>query len=744
LKRSINRNYVPHRRLFLRPKKGGHARRADGNVQIPVLEAIADGQPIEIIASLICRTIERLMPGAAAAVLRADGDCGVVAVAGASCMAEHIEALAQCSPIAAWDAADAPFPLELACCPPEQRAGWARLCKVSASAHVVLLAFLPAMRPLRPREHRLFETCIHLLQVAFAQVAVRRRLETTNHRLGVALNSISQGVCFFDGAGRLLLANPRYAEIYGLDPERIQPGMSLPEIVTLRLEAGAEPVMTSERYVEWRERIQLDGDPTRSVVQLANGRVIEIHHQPMPDRGWVATHEDITARQGAEARVAHMARHDALTSLANRRLFRDRLDEVLGGAGPAGVHAVLCLDLDGFKPVNDSFGHSVGDCLLQAVAGRLSNCARKDDTVARLGGDEFAILAVGLDRPARAGELAQRITRALNEPFQIGDALVSVGVSVGIALSPADGITPEDLLKKSDIALYRAKADERGSHRFFEPTMQDRLIDRMRLENELRTALARNEFEVFYQPLLDLESGHVCAFEALLRWRHPDRGLVAPGEFIPVAEESGLIVPLGAWVLMQACAEAAGWPEQITVSVNLSAAQFKSKSLVGAVEHALAASGLAASRLELEVTESLLLENDASTLCTLQTLSGLGARISMDDFGTGHSSLNYLRRFPFNKLKIDRSYIRDMSNRPDSLAIVRAILGLGRSLNMVTTAEGVETEAQLARLQEEGCDEVQGYLFSEPRPAAEVPHMLLSGMRQARGAPPAAPVSVAA
>ena len=528
------------------------------------------------------------------------------------------------------------------------------------------------MRPLRPRERRLFEISTHLLRVAFVQDAVCRRLEATNHRLGAALDSISQGVCFFDGAGRLLLGNPRYAEIYGLDPARIQPGMSLQEIVALRLEAGAEPVMTSERYVEWRERIHLEDDPTRSVVHLANGRVIEIHNQPMPDRGWVATHEDITARQEAEAQVAHMARHDALTGLANRRLFRDRLEEILSDASPAALHAVLCLDLDGFKPVNDSFGHPVGDCLLQAVAGRLLNCARKNDTVARLGGDEFAILAVGLDRPERAGELAQRVTQALNEPFQIGDALVSVGVSVGVALSPNHASTPEDLLQKSDIALYRAKSEERGSHRFFEPTMQDRLIGRMRLESELRTAFVRNEFEVFYQPLLDLQSGEVCAFEALLRWRHPERGLVAPGEFIPVAEESGLIVPLGAWVLMRACAEAAGWPERVTVSVNLSAAQFKSKSLVGAVQQALTASGLAASRLELEVTETLLLENDAATLCTLQTLSGLGVRISMDDFGTGSLFAQLLRRFPFNKLKIDQSYIRDMSNRPHSLAIVRA------------------------------------------------------------------------
>ena len=413
---------------------------------------------------------------------------------------------------------------------------------------------------------------------------------------------------------------------------------------------------------------------------------------------------------------------------ANRVLFQERLEAALVDACPAQRYAVLCLDLDGFKPVNDSFGHPTGDRLLQAVAGRLRHCTRLSDTVCRLGGDEFAILT-RIAQPECASELASRIANALSQPFQLGDVTIAVGVSVGIAWSQGDGDTPEDLLQRADVALYRAKVDERGGFRFFEPTMQEQLLGRLRLENELREAIAEQQFELFYQPLLDLQNGEVCAFEALLRWRHPERGLVGPADFIPTAESSGLIVQLGAWVLMQACADASDWPEHVTVAVNLSAAQFRSKSLVKAVQDALAASGIAAGRLELEVTESLLLEDDAVTLAALQTLSALGVRFSMDDFGTGHSSLNYLRRFPFNKLKIDRSYIRDMADRPDSLAIVRAILSLGRGLNMVTTAEGVETEAQLSRLREEGCDEVQGFLFSEPRPAAEVPRMLRAGVR---------------
>ncbi len=556
-----------------------------------------------------------------------------------------------------------------------------------------------------------------------------RELEVANRHLSVALGSMSQGLCFFDREGRLLLANERYARIYDLNPEQLRPGTSFADIVALRFAAGAGPLGTSEeQYLQWRERHHRASGPSLAVFELSNGRLVEIQSQPMPGGGWVATHEDITARRGAEQRVAHMARHDALTGLANRIYFRERLEAALAKECSGGICAVLCLDLDGFKGVNDSYGHGTGDGLLQAVATRLRHCARAEDTVTRLGGDEFAILATGLRSPAQAGEMAERAVRALSEVYRIGDVRITVGVSIGVALSPDAGTTPEDLLRKADLALYRAKADEPGSYRFFEPEMQIRQLGRLRLETELRDALERDEFEVFYQPLLDVQRGEICSFEALLRWRHPERGTVGPGEFIPVAEESGLIVPLGAWVLEQACAEAATWPEHVTISVNVSAAQFRSKSLLGSVKHALAQSGLAASRLELEVTETLLLQHTPGTLATLHALSDLGVRVSMDDFGTGHSSLSYLRCFPFDKLKIDQSFVREMGQRADALAIVRAILALGRSLDMVTTAEGVETEAQLDVLRQEGCNEVQGFLFSAPRPAAEVAHMLRSGL----------------
>jgi diguanylate cyclase (GGDEF)-like protein len=519
-----------------------------------------------------------------------------------------------------------------------------------------------------------------------------------------------------------VVANRRYAELFDLDPDDIRPGMPLDEIVAMRVRAGTGTRETKQQYIDWWQTIRSNKAPSNIVLELSNDRVLSVHQRPMPDGGWVSTFEDVTERRRAEAQIEHMARHDALTGLANRVLFKERVARALLASREQ--HAVLCLDLDKFKPVNDSFGHAVGDLLLLAVARRLQACVREGDTVARLGGDEFAVLMTGLERPEDAGSLAQRVIESIEAPFMLTDTLVSVGVSIGAAVSPADGVTPEDLLKHADIALYRAKADERGTFRYFEAEMDARQKSRLALERDLRQALIQHSFELYYQPLIDVESHSVCAFEALLRWNHPTRGVVSPGEFIPVAEETGLIVPLGAWVLQQACREAAGWPETVTVSVNLSPAQFGSKVLVETVRDALQASGLPATRLELEITESLLLVNNASTLGTLRELAGLGVRISMDDFGTGHSSLSYLRSFPFDKIKIDQSFIRDLSLRQDSMAIVRAIVGLGKSLNMVTTAEGVETLDQLTRLRAEGCTEVQGYLFSQPRPASEVPAML--------------------
>jgi diguanylate cyclase (GGDEF)-like protein len=381
---------------------------------------------------------------------------------------------------------------------------------------------------------------------------------------------------------------------------------------------------------------------------------------------------------------------------------------------------VLCLDLDRFKHVNDTLGHSIGDALLRAVTERLVGCVRDTDTVARLGGDEFAIIQASGEGGADASTLAQRVIDAVSPPYDLDAHQVVVGVSIGIAVAPEDGAQPDELLKNADLALYRAKTDGRGIYRFFEAEMDARMQARRALEADLRRALSIGEFELYYQPLVNVKSREITGFEALLRWHHPERGLVLPEEFISVAEEIGLMVPLGEWVLRRACQEAATWPAGINVSVNLSPVQFKSRNLVTAVTTALSSAALSASRLDLEITEALLLEGSESTLATLHQLRDLGARISMDDFGTGYSSLSYLRSFPFDKIKIDRSFIRNLGEEKSSIAIVRAVTGLGISLGMTTTAEGVETDEQFEKLRAEGCTEVQGYLFSQPRPASEL------------------------
>src|SRR4051794_16629582 len=430
---------------------------------------------------------------------------------------------------------------------------------------------------------------------------------------------------------------------------------------------------------------------------------------------------DVTRYREAEAHIRHLAQHDHLTGLANRALFRERLGRALAaarrGGGPV---AVLCLDLDRFKPVNDTLGHPGGDALLRAVAARLLACVREGDTAARLGGDEFAVLQAGAGQPEAAGALARRLVEALSAPYEVLGHQIVVGASVGVALAPGDGRDPDELLKRADMALCRAKADGRGTFRSFEPGMDARLQARRLLELDLRKALAAGELELHYQPLVDLRTGAVSALEALLRWRHPARGLVPPGEFVPLAEEIGLIVPVGGWVLRRACADAAGWPGGVRVAVNLSAAQFRGRELVAAVVGALAAAGLAPARLELEITETVLLRDGEATLATLRELRALGVRIAMDDFGTGYSSLGYLRSFPFDKIKIDRCFVRDLGASADCEAIVRAVTGLGGSLGIATTAEGVETEEQLERLRPEGCDEAQGFHLGRPMPAAEV------------------------
>jgi diguanylate cyclase (GGDEF)-like protein len=407
-------------------------------------------------------------------------------------------------------------------------------------------------------------------------------------------------------------------------------------------------------------------------------------------------------------------------------LLQERLDHAVAMSGRGQTSAVLCLDLDRFKMVNDSFGHPTGDLLLQAVAARLLASVRDVDTVSRIGGDEFVVLLCNIDLPDRAAVAAQRILRAISEPFDLDGRVISIGTSIGIALAPQDANAGSTLLKCADTALYRAKLEEKGSWRFFRPEMDAQTQERMALERDLRAAVQTEAFALAYQPQYSVATGQLCGFEALLRWPHPERGMISPAAFIPVAEETGLIVTIGAWVLRQACAEAVRWPDGLRLAVNISGVQFKNRNLVQTVRAALDQSGLPAHRLELEITETALLTNKADTLSMLDELHEMGIHIAMDDFGTGYSSLSYLRSFPFDTIKIDQSFVRDLSEHADSRAIVRAVVALANSLGMSTTAEGVETAEQLAQLQREGCDTVQGYFFSRPIGPDEA-YLLASG-----------------
>jgi diguanylate cyclase (GGDEF)-like protein len=561
-------------------------------------------------------------------------------------------------------------------------------------------------------------------------------LELGRRHFNAVLDSMSQGVCLYSADKRLVLSNQRYAAIYNLPPEATCPGRSLEQIVNDRYAAGSALDISEAEFLAWRDKVVSEDKPSIAITPLKNGRVFAIHHQPMPDGGWVAFHEDITERQQAEASIVFMAHHDALTKLPNRMLFRERVEQAIAMAGRGTEFAVICLDLDNFKQINDTLGHPVGDGLLVAVADRLQSCVRDVDTVARLGGDEFAIIQIAVRQPEDAEALASRLIAAFRQPFDVAERQIMSGASIGITVVSGDSISYETLMRDADIALYLAKTEGRGTVRFFEPEMDARIHLRRVLEADLQGALTRNEFELYYQPQIDLISDSVSGFEALLRWNHPVRGVVSPLDFIPVAEETGMIGAIGEWVLRMACFEAEDWPGGISVAVNLSPVQFKKGDLVSAVQAALAASGLRPDRLELEITESVLLRDTADTLAALHQLRSMGVCVALDDFGTGYSSLSYLRSFPFGKIKIDKSFVRDLMTDNGSISIIRAVVGLGQSLGMKTIAEGVETQEQLDRLREEGCDEVQGYLFSRPRPAPEVPSLIERLRRMSKVASP--------
>ena len=558
----------------------------------------------------------------------------------------------------------------------------------------------------------------------------QRDLSIQNERFDTALTNMSQGLCMFDTEEKLVIYNRRFLEIFGLSPGQIRPGMKLPEMIGVALGSDKRPDAGVDHKLALERGLIGEGKAGSAVEHLPDGRSIAIAHRPAPNGGFVATFEDITERQQAEEKIEHLAHHDPLTDLLNRASFYERIGQALSALRRSESIAVLSIDLDHFKGVNDSLGHPVGDLLLKAAADRMRSSVRGEDFVARLGGDEFAIVQVlPSDHPPDVAAFATRLIEVLIAPYDLEGHQVVVGTSVGIAMAPNDGSEPDALMKNADLALYRAKADGGGVYRFFELEMDARMQARRALELDLRKAIVNKEFELYYQPIIDVKSGQVTSCEALIRWHHPDRGMVPPMEFIAVAEETGLIVPLGEWILQQACADAAHWPDHITIAVNLSPAQFKSKHLLAAVKSALSTSGLAAKRLELEITELVLLQDNEGAFAILHQLRDLGIRIAMDDFGTGYSSLGYLRSFPFDKIKIDQSFIQDLPGKEESLAIVRAVVGLSSSLGITTTAEGVETKEQLASLASEGCNEFQGFLFSKPRPAAEVARILKEAQR---------------
>jgi diguanylate cyclase (GGDEF)-like protein/PAS domain S-box-containing protein len=669
-------------------------------------------------------------------------------------------------------------------------------------------------------------------------------------QLDAALNTMVQGLCMFDAEGRIVLCNPRYAQMMEQPAEELI-GVTLLDLCRRR-KAEGKFLGDPEKFFAEVLATARSGKSATKIMVRADGRALRVVDQPMGDGGWVATFEDITeqrkieqergrdraflnqivdnvptmiavkdardrkfvlanraaetlwgfsrgeaigktarelfppiqadlidrhddealradaplvlephpnmARSGdrrivaskrlairdnegkpqylvsvvedvtertrANERIAHLAQYDALTDLPNRVLFREHLEQSLKWIRRGQRLAVLYLDIDEFKSVNDTLGHPIGDELLKAVAARIRSCLRETDIIARLGGDEFAIIQTAIEDPSDVSNLAKRIHQSVQQPYQLAGHQLITNASIGIALAPHDGTDPDQLLKNADLAMYGAKADGRGTYRFFEADMDARVKSRRVMEFELREAIMCGGFEIHYQPLFRLHDNSVSGCEALVRWRHPVRGLVSPMEFIPVAEDTGLITQLGEWVLRTACAEAAQWPSDVRVAVNVSPVQFKSGNIVQIVINALAATRLAARRLELEITEAVLIRDDEKVLAVLHQLRNLGVRIAMDDFGTGYSSLSYLQRFPFDKLKIDRSFIKDIAEPEGSLAIVQAVANIAKTRNIITTAEGVETSAQLEILRAIGCTEIQGYIFSPPRPADEIPPLL--------------------
>jgi diguanylate cyclase (GGDEF)-like protein len=604
------------------------------------------------------------------------------------------------------------------------RAEAARMTAVAALILVATLGVLLLERGLAARRlvktERRLALASEVVEAAaqrYAEAAQIERQATVN---SAALENMTQAVSVYDEHERLVTFNRQYGELYGIPADLLVPGTPFAEIRKHVVASGAFP----EDEAFYRDILDNGSrEGGRFEVKLLDGRIVEIRLRRIPSGGRIATHEDVTAARKSAQEIAYLAEHDALTGLLNRVAFGRGLAATLAQRPDRNL-AVLTIDLDRFKEVNDTLGHAFGDQILRQSAERLRRLVGVGDTVTRLGGDEFAMIQHDVSDPAIAGDLAARIIDALDRPFEFVGHTIVIGASVGISLAPRDSCNADELMQMSDLALYRAKAEGRGTYRFFEPAMGARLRERRSIEAGLRAAIREGQFEVLYQPLLDVGSGKIGGFEALVRWNHPTRGTIQPIDFIPIAEDTSLIIPIGEWVLRQACRDAAGWPDDVRIAVNLSPAQFKRGDLIAVTMNALSAAQLPPERLELEITESVLLHDETWVRSVLDRLRALGIGIALDDFGTGYSSLSYLRSFPFSKIKIDRSFVAGLDGANDCLAIVQATLQLSEKLGMVTTAEGVETCEQLAILAREGCNQIQGFHIGRPIPASEVPALL--------------------
>ncbi|HTF00413.1 MAG TPA: EAL domain-containing protein [Bradyrhizobium sp.] len=579
---------------------------------------------------------------------------------------------------------------------------------------VVTAVFLVTLIKLSANLHRIFMQAL----------VAREREAALAGQFDTALNNMPHGLCMFAADGRLAVMNHRFSDMMNLSDDLVRRGASAPDIIFACVDSGSISAASGNMILSEIENSQA-GDLVTADPDASRSQSLSWTFQPMAGGGSVVLVEDITERKDAEARISHLARYDELTALPNRVNFRDEIERLLVISHSAErLSALLFVDLDQFKQVNDTLGHPCGDQLLCAVAGRLREMLRPEDFVARFGGDEFVVFQQNIASNDDAAGLARRIVDRLSERYKIDNHLVEIGASVGIAMTSPAGISADTLLKNADMALYRAKADGRGTFCFFRDEMAQTVEARRILELDLRKALAHEEFELFYQPLVNLKSGRIATCEALLRWNHPARGTVSPIDIIPVAEDMGLIVDLGRWILRKACMECMKWPEGVSVAVNFSPQQFHQRDVLSEVRYALEVSGLPAHRLEIEITESSLLRNTQLTHDVLSQLHMIGVRISLDDFGTGYSSLSYLHNFPLQKVKIDRSFLEGIdSDRP--LTLLRGVARLSADLGMSVVVEGIETNEQLELISADGTvTEAQGYLFSRPVPAVRVRQLL--------------------